>query len=340
MRVCFTAFVLCAAGLIASAQDNPTVETAEDAIAWLADAGVDHEADTETLGLARELIGASAKAEPGLARWEFGLGLVDARSGNWGSAKDRFGRCVELDGGTAEYHHWLGNATFSTIDQVGLLGKASAARKGRDAYLRALELDPGIGGARVGLCEYYLNAPGIAGGSRKKAREQAERLLDIAGFECHGHRVLATIHAKEGEWTEGAERIDRAIETAEPGEERRSMYMAWIGLTLQKDRHADAVTYARRLLDAQPNDPRNAYTLGAVLQESGRHAEAVAHLEAARDAMPDQASPLWRLAQSYDELGRHREAHAAYTRFVERFGDDGRVKAAKKRVKRLARKIP
>ena len=340
MRVFIAAWVLCAVGLIARAQDAHPIETAEQAIAWLSDARPDHRADPDALAHAQNLIRASASDEPARARWIFGLGLAHARSGDWASAKDRFAEAAELDGGKAEHHQWLGNAIFSTIDGVGLLGKASAAKKGRDAYLRALELDPGLGGARIGLCEYYLGAPRIAGGSRKKAREHAERLLTVPGFECHGHRVLATIHAKEGEWAEGASQIDRAINTAAAGEERRSMFMAWIGLTLQKGRHDDANAYARRLLADEPGNARNEYTLGATLQESGDHAEAVAHLEAARDAMPEQASPLWRLARTYDVLGRVADAHAAYSRFVERFADDERSTAAAKRVKRLARDLP
>jgi len=325
---------------LAHTQDTPTLRDADQAIAWLIDPDNAHERHPEVLAEARGLIRAEADAHPDDASWVFGRGLLAARAGRWADAEPLFERAVELDGAVAQHHHWLGNAIFSTIDQVGLFGKASAAGKGRDAYLEALRLDPDLGGARIGLCEFYLNAPGIAGGSRKKAREHAERLTRTEGYACHGHRVLAKIHAREGEWAEARREADRAAETAEPGEERRSMFMAWISITLDKSRHDEAIAAARALRDAQPDDPRNDYTLGAVFQEAGRHAASVEPLERACAGLPGAASPHWRLAVAYDELDRYADAHASYTRFVERFPDDERAKQATRKAKRLKRRLP
>jgi len=324
----------------AHAQDARTLTDADQAIEWLINPDNAHQSRPEVLAEARGLIGAQAEAHPDEARWVFGRGLLEARENDWANAKPLFERAAELDDTVALHHQWLGNAIFSTINEVGLLGKASAAGKGRDAYLRAIELDPGLGGARVGLCEFYLNAPGIAGGSKKEAREQALALLEIEGFECHGHRVLGTIHADKGEWAEAERAFDRAIEAAEPGAERRDMLMAWISLTLSKGRDAEAIEAAHRLVELQPDDPRSDYILGAVLQETGRHADSVEPLERACEALPDSASPLWRLAVAYEEVDRHADAHAAFTRFAELYPDHENAKDAAKNAKRLKRRLP
>lgn len=85
-------------------------------------------------------------------------------------------RAVELGPTHALAHYWLGNALGQRIGQVGMLRQAAMAPKLRDAFERALELDPAIHEARLNLMEFYLQAPAIAGGSLDKARAHAIEL--------------------------------------------------------------------------------------------------------------------------------------------------------------------
>jgi len=79
-------------------------------------------------------------------------------------------------------------ASIDRVDDVNVLSKMSLASDGRKAYEKAIELDPNYVAARVGVTQFYLNAPSIAGGSveklgreddaRKNYEEYAKRFPD------------------------------------------------------------------------------------------------------------------------------------------------------------------
>ena len=73
-------------------------------------------------------------------------------------------------------HLWLGNAYANRIGQVGSFSQATMAPRLRRTLERAIELDANLHEARSALMEYYLQAPGIVGGSVEKARAQAAEL--------------------------------------------------------------------------------------------------------------------------------------------------------------------
>ncbi|OHE82256.1 MAG: hypothetical protein A2X76_06810 [Lysobacterales bacterium GWF1_69_6] len=103
---------------------------------------------------------------------------------------------VELSPGHAPAHYWLGNAYGARIGQVGMLSQASMAPKIRASFQRAIELDPNLHDARTGLVEFYLQAPGIVGGSVDEARKQADELM--RRDPPRGHYARARVLAKEG----------------------------------------------------------------------------------------------------------------------------------------------
>lgn len=103
---------------------------------------------------------------------------------------------VDLSPGHAPAHYWLGNAYGARIGQVGMLSQASMAPKIRASFQRAIELDPNLHDARTGLVEFYLQAPGIVGGSVDEARRQADELM--RRDPPRGHYARARVLAKEG----------------------------------------------------------------------------------------------------------------------------------------------
>lgn len=85
-------------------------------------------------------------------------------------------RAIELGPTHAQAHYWLGNALGQRIGQVGMLRQAAMAPRLREAFERALSLDPAIHEARLNLIEFYLQAPSFAGGSVEAARAHAAEL--------------------------------------------------------------------------------------------------------------------------------------------------------------------
>jgi len=58
----------------------------------------------------------------------------------------------------------------------GVMGKLGQAKRLRKAFQKAVALDPDNLRARNGLSQFYLQAPGIVGGSKKKALAEAQTI--------------------------------------------------------------------------------------------------------------------------------------------------------------------
>src|SRR5579864_792529 len=85
-------------------------------------------------------------------------------------------RARNLDPQKSLYHLWLGRIYGEKADRAGFLSAAGLAKKVRTEFERAVELNPADAAARTDLAEFYIEAPGIVGGGKDKARAQADAL--------------------------------------------------------------------------------------------------------------------------------------------------------------------
>ena len=113
----------------------------------------------------------------------------------WDAAVSACEHAVALNPQSSLYHLWLGRAYGEKADRSSFLGAASLAKKARASFERAVELDPKNVEARADLGEFYAEAPGIIGGGKDKARQQAEALMPLN--PAMGHWVLARIAEKD-----------------------------------------------------------------------------------------------------------------------------------------------
>ncbi len=84
-------------------------------------------------------------------------------------------RAVNLEPQNASYHLWLGREYGRKAGDSNPLSAAGMARKAKNEFERAVQLDPANVQARVDLSEYYIEAPAIMGGGLDKARAQAAK---------------------------------------------------------------------------------------------------------------------------------------------------------------------
>src|ERR1700716_2797141 len=83
-------------------------------------------------------------------------------------------RAVKLEPGNSSYHLWLGRVYGEKADRTSFFRRAGMAKKVRMEFERAVELSPASWEARTDLAEFYLEAPGVVGGGKDKARAQAQ----------------------------------------------------------------------------------------------------------------------------------------------------------------------
>jgi cytochrome c-type biogenesis protein CcmH/NrfG len=85
-------------------------------------------------------------------------------------------RARNLDPQNSFYYVWLGRIYGEKADRAGFLSAAGLGKKSRSAFERAVELDPRNWEARKDLAEFYFSAPGIVGGGKDKAQQQADAI--------------------------------------------------------------------------------------------------------------------------------------------------------------------
>src|SRR5271154_4098178 len=120
----------------------------------------------------------TAEAYNQLCRAHFELGA-------WDAGIPACEKAVSLAPDNGLYHLWLGRIYGEKADHSGFLKAAGLAGKVRTEFERAVELSPKSWEARADLAEFYLEAPGIVGGGKDKARAQAESLVPLNPSMAH-----------------------------------------------------------------------------------------------------------------------------------------------------------
>jgi tetratricopeptide (TPR) repeat protein len=99
--------------------------------------------------------------------------------GDWDRGIPDCERATALEPMNGLYHLWLGRIYGEKADSSSFLTAAGLAKKVRTEFETAVRLSPNNPDARSDLAEFYLEAPGIVGGGKDKAENQAEALARL-----------------------------------------------------------------------------------------------------------------------------------------------------------------
>lgn len=105
--------------------------------------------------------------------------------GQWDNGISECEKAVSLSPNNGQFHLWLGRIYGEKADKSAFMLAASLARKVRREFEAAVHLSPRNVDARNDLAEFYLEAPGIVGGGRDKAEQQANSLASIDPASAH-----------------------------------------------------------------------------------------------------------------------------------------------------------
>jgi tetratricopeptide (TPR) repeat protein len=252
-------------------------------------------------------------ATPALADERIEAIRDEVRAGNAKGAEALAEALLEAEPDNAAAHNVYGDVLTVRINEVSFLRKPGMAGRMRDAWERAVELDPTHLDARRSLMQYYLQAPAIAGGSRDKALAQAERIGEID--RAAGYRAMAAYWTAGDEHDKAAAEYAAAVEAFPEDNELRFEY----GLYLQRAEDWDAAyTAFTTILESEPDELRARYQVGRNAVLSGeRLEEGAAALEWYLGQQPGPGDPglAWahtRLGQVYAHMGRSADARAQF----------------------------
>lgn len=267
-------------------------------------------------------------AQAGRASFEEGRRQLQLNEA--GKAEKAFEKAIAAEPKVAVYHLWLGRAVGVQVANASIVRQPFLARRSKSEFEKAVELDPTLLDAREHLIIFYLQAPGVMGGSEAKARGQAR---EIAKHDAsRGHLAYASIawHAKD---TVATERAFRAAITAAP---ESAMPVAQLALRLEAwGRAAEAFALLGDFLARHPDDIVANFRLGRLATNTGqqlpRGEAAFRRLLAAPEwevtaGRPNRAAVHFRLGTLLEKSGRPADARAAYRAALTL---DPKMKAAK-----------
>lgn len=111
------------------------------------------------------------------------LGDLCAFSKKWKQAAQYYNKFVAIDPKNAEAHYKYGGALSMDASSSGKLKALGMIGDIRKSFETAISLNPKHIDARWALVEYYLQVPGIFGGSEAKANRYADELAKLSSVD-------------------------------------------------------------------------------------------------------------------------------------------------------------
>ncbi len=211
------------------------------------------------------------------------------------------------------YHLWLGRAYGERASRVVFFKAFGLARKVVREFEKARELSPDDTDVRFDLLEYYLEAPGVVGGSKEKARKEATEIARIDPRQ--GYAARAMLFAKENDLRSVRQELESAV-LAFPSDPATHLDLA--EFFFEQDEFAGAESSANSALALDSSSARARFFVYAsrISQakdlESAERAFERLSLGPLGDSDPSFAAVHRWLGQSRLLLGRKAEARQAF----------------------------
>jgi len=133
------------------------------------------------------------------------LGRIAQQNGDLDGSVGHLEKAISLSDTISSYHFMLGVVYAQKVQK----GDVQQAPKILSEFEKAVELDGNNLEARMGLTQYYLNAPPFMGGSETKAKEQIDTIKSINPIK--GHLFMAQVNVAKKKYDEAEQEFDAAI---------------------------------------------------------------------------------------------------------------------------------
>lgn len=247
---------------------------------------------------ARAVLEPRVKANPSDPEGAALLSRVRRAFGDLDAALALAEAAVKLDGRNADYHWQLAQVVGQQAQRAGVFKQIGLARRFKQEAEQTIALDPKHVEARMGLITFYIAAPGIVGGDRKKAdviAEEVEKIDKASGFIARARVIL---EAKENADVEAlySQAADAAQTQAVRYDARVSLINRYLSGATPRAELVEP--QARELLKIDPHRPAGYSALAIAQTMAGRWADLDQTLLEAERAVPDNLSPFFQAART------------------------------------------
>ena len=232
-----------------------------------------------------------------------------------------------------EAHYHLGLAYGHEAQQAGMFRGMSFIKKARAEWERAIELNPKYVDARLRLIEFYIMAPGIAGGSETKALEQAAEAKKIDAL--NGHRAYASVYTLQKKYDLAVAEMVQAVR--EQPRSAKAHYLLGNSLLNQKDWKGSLHEYEMTLSLDGAYMPAHFRIGQHAAQSQSNYAQGEESLRKylaykPADDEPGLSRAWYWLGMIQEKQGHAADARQSYTKSLELTPDAKDVSEALKRV--------
>jgi tetratricopeptide (TPR) repeat protein len=230
---------------------------------------------------------AEYKANPNDARAVYRLARVRQAFGNLDEAAKLAEAAVSLDPKYGPAQRELGDIYCSQAEKASVFKQIGLAHKCKAAFEAAVGLDPKDPASVEELVGYLVQAPGIAGGDKKRADDLAAAMVKIDA--ARGYLIQAEIASDKKQ--EPGSLYQKAVE-ANPGSYAARTALAGYYMGAGHDL-GQAERHLRAAIESNPDRVRAYRQLANLLASQNRLDETAALLTRAEAAVPDDLSPYF-----------------------------------------------
>ena len=243
---------------------------------------------------------------------------------------DQLEKAVELNPNKAEYQLMYGGALGEKVQTAGIFKKAILAPKVKHALLRAVELDPKLFEARVGLAQFYLMAPSFAGGDDDEGWKQIDEAVKLDEFR--GRFVKARMLENKNKLSE-ADKEYKILTGLKPLEWR--IWKNYGYFNLRQKKHDEAISCFHRYVNLNPDTADSHRSLAEGLIEKGSIDTAMICLTHALTIDKNYAPAVISLGDAYKAKGSKDNAKKEYERAIAMTQNETLRTMAEKKLKEL-----
>jgi len=226
---------------------------------------------------------------------------------NVDEAVDQLEKAVDLNPNNADYQYGYGAALGEKAQHAGVIKQAFLAPKIKNAFKRAVELNPQHVRARIGLAQYYIMAPSIMGGDEEEGWRQLDEAIKIN--ELEGRFVKASMLARAKKSNEANEEY-KTLVASKPKEWRA--WKAYGNFCLRNERFDEAIKLFQKYVELRPDTADSFHSLGQGFLKKGDTEHAITMFRKAFELDKKYLSSLEYMGDAYQMKGQKKEAKEMY----------------------------
>jgi Tfp pilus assembly protein PilF len=211
-----------------------------------------------------------------------------------------------------------------------MIKQAFLAPKVKNAFKRAVELNPKLVPARIGLAQYYLMAPSIMGGDEDQGWRELDEI--VKQDELQGRLMKARFYERYKKPAE-AEKEWKTLTSLKSKDWR--VWKEYGYFHMRAKRPAEAVICFQKYVELRPDTADSYESLAEALLENGKPDQAIVQLRKSLEIDKNFTAAIYYLGEAYQAKGQKKEAKEMYQRVLDDKSNDSFRKMAEKKLKEV-----